>query len=84
MGVKAWEEETVNGHVYRGTPATVWICYETGEVVVTGNARDVEPPGCSEADGHNCDAAGCRQAHVLARGHVVGVAAVPARVEQGT
>jgi len=63
-----------DGRVFLGYEAIVWICQETGDVVVTGDPRIVEEPGCSEEEGHNCDAAGCRQSHVLARGKVVGVA----------
>jgi len=63
-----------DGLVFHGHEALVWVCHDTGDVVVTGDPRIVEPPGCSEDDGHNCDAAGCLQSHVLARGKVVGVA----------
>jgi hypothetical protein len=52
---------------------TVWFCRETGVVVVCGDPHAVEPLGCSEDDGHNCDAAACGTLHVLARGRFVGV-----------
>jgi hypothetical protein len=80
---ETWKQRTGSGHkTWRATCATAWICHETGEVVVTGDPRSVEPPGCTEEEGHNCDAATCGQEHVLARGHVVGVAAVPTREER--
>jgi hypothetical protein len=63
-----------DGRIFLGYNALVWVCRETGDVVVTGDPRIVEAPGCSEDEGHNCDAAGCGQSHVLARGKVVGVA----------
>jgi hypothetical protein len=72
---KAQIETMRDGRRFRGTPATLWVCWETGEVYVTGDPRSVEPKGCSEEEGHNCDAAGCGQIHVLARGRVVGVSA---------
>lgn len=77
---------TRTGRVFHRLPATAWLCREDGTVVVVGDPRSVEPEGCSEDEGHNCDAAGCGQDHVLATGKVVGVplpAAEPIRESLG-
>lgn len=66
------QHETRDGKTWQASQATLWICHETGEVVVTGDPRAVEPEGCPEDLGHDCDAAGCGQDHVLARGWIVG------------
>jgi hypothetical protein len=66
--------KTIDGRTFRSSPATIWVCHETGDVVVTGTPESVTPPGRTEDNGHNCDMAGCPSLdHVLARGRVVGI-----------
>jgi hypothetical protein len=64
-------ETMKDGRVFHCIDGTVWLCNATGEVVITGDPRDVKPEGY----GHSCDCAGCGQCHVLAWGRVVGMSA---------
>ena len=58
MGKKTWTTTKVRGRIYE-------VCVaDDGEVVILG----VLDPDEDENTGHNCDANGCGQDHVLWRG----------------
>lgn len=75
-------ETTRDGRVFRRLErASVWVCIETGEARVLADPREVEPPEWNGEPtdeqlatglGHDCDAAGCGQSHVVVVGRIAG------------